>query len=256
MDEKLDDILRRLERIETRLATKESILSKFFYVIEKLLIPVGLGALTLITHQASIRISEAQRDLAERQEIRQAAESIQNMDLKYVELFYKDITSKDSETQTMALSLLNLMKPDLGKSLATWVEQNPGFSESIRQRAKAIKRGIDKLGGLSNYRIKIYYPQWISSLSKVAIDIKNGLVGYGFQSENIPIAGASRIFYEDVIPPQGYEIRFQPSYEEDVADALKKILTEIFPLKPFRLLPAYGQNTPNFISIFIPSDNP
>jgi len=262
MEEKLDDILRQLEQIGTRLKGKESKLSKAFYVVEKLLIPIALAALTLITHQASIRIAEAQRNLAERQEARQALESSQNierqavdyrqnMDLKYVELFYKDITSPNTETQSIALSLLNLMNPDLGKSLATWVEQSPRFPESIRQEAKAIRRGIDRLGGLSNYRIKVYYPQWIVSLSTAAKDLKNGLVGYGFQSERIQVNGMSKKFYEDVVPPRGYEIRYQPSYEEDVAENLKNILAEIYPSKIFRMQPAYGQNTPNFISIFL-----
>ncbi len=70
------------------------------------------------------------------------------MDLKYVELFYKDITSQKTETRSIALSLLNLMNQDLAKSLATWVAQNSRFPESIREEAKAIR---NRLGGLSSY---------------------------------------------------------------------------------------------------------
>jgi len=97
-------------------------MNKFFTVAEKLIVPAFLGLLAFYTASSGNKISQQQTQLIEFQNARDAEDSKRQMELKYLELFYQDISSSDPEKQTKAIGLLSLMNPDLGQQLSNWVK--------------------------------------------------------------------------------------------------------------------------------------
>lgn len=249
MNDKIDDILIRIGKIENYLRPRTSMLSIIFKFIGKLLTPIALGIFAFIADQASNKISNAQLELARRQDVRQEAEFKNNLQLKYIEVFYKEITSHSVEKQLAALSLLRLMEPELGTVLANWVESNSKISPEIRAKTESIARDIATFGVLNNYKIGIYFRNNRPDLSRSANEIRNKLVKYGFNGQ-IKLYKRDDSFFQEVIPPTTYEIRYEPDYEADAADRLETILNEVYPSKRFRKQAVEGR-TINFISLFL-----
>lgn len=103
-------------------------------VLEKLLVPIFLGVLAFFTASSGNKISQQQTQLIEFQNARDAEDSKRQMELKYLELFYQDISSSDPEKQTKAIGLLSLMNPDLGQQLSTWVKEYVTLIPETRAR--------------------------------------------------------------------------------------------------------------------------
>lgn len=70
----------------------------FFRVLEKLLVPVFIGVLAFFTASSGNKISKQQTQWIEFQNARDAEDSKRQMELKYLELFYQDISSTDPRT--------------------------------------------------------------------------------------------------------------------------------------------------------------
>ena len=87
-------------------------MENFFRVLEKLLVPLFLGILAFFTASSGNKISKQQTQLIEFQNARDAEDSKRQMELKYLELFYQDISSADPDKQTKAIGLLSLMNSD------------------------------------------------------------------------------------------------------------------------------------------------
>jgi len=113
-------------------------MENFFRVLEKLIVPIFLGALAYFTASSGNKISEQQTQLIEFQNARDAEDSKRQMELKYLELFYQDISSADPEKQTKAIGLLSLMNPDLGQQLSTWVKDYVTLTPQTRARIERI----------------------------------------------------------------------------------------------------------------------
>jgi hypothetical protein len=119
-------------------------MENFFRVLEKLVVPIFLGALAYFTASSGNKISEQQTQLIEFQNARDAEDSKRQMELKYLELFYQDISSTDPDKQTKAIGLLSLMNPDLGQQLSTWVKEYVTLIPETRAR---IERLDNQLSG-------------------------------------------------------------------------------------------------------------
>lgn len=119
-------------------------MENFFRVLEKLIVPIFLGALAYFTASSGNKISEQQTQLIEFQNARDAEDSKRQMELKYLELFYQDISSTDPDKQTKAIGLLSLMNPDLGQQLSTWVKEYVTLIPETRAR---IERLDNQLSG-------------------------------------------------------------------------------------------------------------
>ena len=112
MNQNPEDIKEKLDKILNILSAKESPKIKILEVLEKLLIPILLGVLTFVTSEAGFRISQSQLKLAESQEQRQKDEAKNNLQIKYIELFYNDITSGDNKKRSNAVQLAKKLISD------------------------------------------------------------------------------------------------------------------------------------------------
>ncbi|MDX9946310.1 MAG: hypothetical protein RBS38_03020 [Bacteroidales bacterium] len=113
-------------------------MEKFFRVLEKLLVPIFLGVLAFFTASSGNKISKQQTQLIEFQNARDAEDSKRQLELKYLELFYQDISSADPDKQTKAIGLLSLMNPELGQQLSTWVKDYVTLTPQTRARIERI----------------------------------------------------------------------------------------------------------------------
>jgi len=126
-------------------------MNKFFTIAEKLIVPAFLGLLAFYTASSGNKISEQQTQLIEFQNARDAEDSKRQMELKYLELFYQDISSTDPEKQTKAIGLLSLMNPDLGQQLSNWVKEYVTLMPQTRAR-------IEKLDNQLSGNTAVYEP--------------------------------------------------------------------------------------------------
>jgi hypothetical protein len=126
-------------------------MNKFFTIAEKLIVPAFLGLLAFYTASSGNKISEQQTQLIEFQNARDAEDSKRQMELKYLELFYQDISSADPEKQTKAIGLLSLMNPDLGQQLSNWVKEYVTLMPQTRAR-------IEKLDNQLSGNTAVYEP--------------------------------------------------------------------------------------------------
>jgi hypothetical protein len=117
---------------------------KFFTILEKLIVPAFLGILAFYTASSGNKISQQQTQLIEFQNAKDAEDSKRQLELKYLELFYQDISSTDPDKQTKAIGLLSLMNPDLGQQLSNWVKEYVALNPQSKAR---IERLDDRLSG-------------------------------------------------------------------------------------------------------------
>ncbi len=249
MQDKLNEILQRIDKLDNIFNANSSWSRKFFRFAEKLLIPIALGILALVANQASIKISNAQLELSRKEDYRKELEFEANLQTKYLELFYEDINSDDSRKQSAALKLLNIMRPELGKVLADLAEGNPNLSTELKAEARSIKTNIITFGALNKHKIGIYVRESNLRFLKLAEDIRNRMFHNGFKGI-IQIYKESDSFFDYVVPPDSYEIRYEETYEDEAADQLEAVLREIYPSIQFTKTPV-GNRSPNFISIFL-----
>jgi len=146
-DKNVQIILEKIGSIKDNIPSKPSFFQKLFVVLEKIMIPVLLGILALIAtlssnkivesqKNASIRIANAQLELAKEQESRRAQESNQLVQIKLIELFYKDISATEESRQLQAISLLKLMDINLAEKLGRWAQTNQNISPIVQKRAE------------------------------------------------------------------------------------------------------------------------
>ena len=117
---------------------------KFFTILEKLIVPAFLGILAFYTASSGNKISQQQTQLIEFQNAKDAEDSKRQLELKYLELFYQDISSTDPDKQTKAIGLLSLMNPDLGQQLSNWVKEYVILNPQSKAR---IERLDNRLSG-------------------------------------------------------------------------------------------------------------
>ncbi|ALF52025.1 hypothetical protein ACX27_02820 [Nostoc piscinale CENA21] len=250
-DEKIDKIIAHLNHLESQIKPKESKFSKVVETVEKLMIPIALGVLAFITSQAANQISQAQLELAQSQSASQDAEFKDNLQVKYIEIFYRDMSSTDKTKKKSALSLLTLMKPEIAKPLLDWAKLN--IPEELQGDAKSVAKNINNeiVNILGKYMINIYYINNDSSLSNVAQNIKDALTKYGLKADRIVLNNKGEDFFRALGYPTAYEIRYDPGSEDNAAELLTKVLQENYSAsKPFIKRPI-GSGTKNSISIFL-----
>src|SRR5512143_2518719 len=112
-------------------------MNKFSTAIEKGIVPLFLGILAFLTASSGNKISKQQTQLIEFQNARDAEDSKRQLELKYLELFYQDISSADQDKQTKAIGLLSLMNPDLGQQLSNWVKEYVTLNPQSRARIES-----------------------------------------------------------------------------------------------------------------------
>lgn len=252
MSEQLDELNEKLDKILSNLSKKDSSIKKLD-ILEKLLIPVLLGFLAFITNRAGnqisaaqLELSKAQLKLAEAQNVRQESEAKNNLQTKYIELFYKEISSQDAKKQEYALSFLKLISPDAATPLLSWaaIYVKPEVKPQINAAKNEINFRI-----LSSYEIILYFLENNQDLLKSAQDIKQSLVKYGLRENQIKLDQKDDAFFQKLGYPTGYEIRYDRGSEDNAAQLLENILKSAYPSKQF-VKRGIGSSTKNSISIF------
>jgi hypothetical protein len=253
MSEESDNLNEKLDKILSKLPKENLSKTKILEVLEKLLIPVLLGILAFITNRAGNQISEAQLELsrsqlklAEAQNARQESEARSNLQTKYIELFYKEISSQDAKKQEYALSFLKLISPDVAAPLLGWatIYVKPEVQPQVNTARNEINSRI-----LSSYEIVLYFPENNQDSLKSAQDIKRSLLEYGLGENQVKLEKKDDTFFQRLGYPKGYEIRYDKGSEEDAAQLLESILKRAYPSKQFVKL-GIGSGTMNSISIF------
>jgi len=140
---------------------------KLLTILEKLIVPAFLGLLAFYTASSGNKISEQQTQLIEFQNARDAEDSKRQMELKYLELFYQDISSADPDKQTKAIGLLSLMNPDLGQQLSTWVKDYVTLTPQTRARIEKID---NQLSGNPAVNEPVNEPEKESSVKQAIVD--------------------------------------------------------------------------------------
>jgi len=249
MEDKIDRILLLSEDINKNIDAKSSSMSKYLHLCEKLLLPVMLGVLALSASFASNKISESQLALANQESERRKSEFKTQIQTKYIELFYNDISSSDDKKQANALHLLRLMDNDLAASFASLVGQKEGVSEGIKGEALTIKSNVERFSILSGFKIGLYFVPGDQKLPKLASELSNTLRDKGFNGK-IQIYDKNTKFFNDVGFPQNNEVRFEPGVEEAQAEFLVSFLSELYPSRTFTKRKVKNR-TADFISIFL-----
>jgi len=249
MNEKPEEINEKLDKILSDLPKKESSQIKVVELLENLLIPILLGVLAFITSDAGNKISKSQLELAKSQENRQVEESKSNLQIKYIELFYSDITSGEIQKQKNALSLLTLISTNQADPLLKWASTfvKPEAKGQIDIARNEINSRIVSI--LSNYEIMIYFLENNQDLLKSAQEIKQKLVDYGLTENQVRLEKKDDSFFQNLGYPTGYEIRYDQGIEDKEAELLESILTGALPSKQF-IKRGIGSGTKNSISIF------
>jgi hypothetical protein len=126
----------------------------------------------------------------------------------------------------------------------------PGKPTMIEERVQPVGRD-NALRILSHVKIGIYFYKDTPELSKMGHDIRNKLIQYGLKEGNIQLYGKDYSGFKELVSPKGYEIRYEPGYEDIEANLIQNILKEVFPSENFVKQPVGTGTTPNFISIFL-----
>jgi hypothetical protein len=140
---------------------------KFFTALEKLIVPLFLGILAFYTASSGNKISQQQTQMIEFQNARDAEDSKRQLELKYLELFYQDISSADPDKQTKAIGLLSLMNPDLGQQLSNWVKEYVILMPQSRAR---IERLDNQLSGTPAVNEPVIETEKAPSVKKAIVD--------------------------------------------------------------------------------------
>ncbi len=107
------------------------------------------------------------------------------------------------------------------------------------------------LRDLEAYRIAIYFRAGNKHLEGLASDIRSTLTDFGLDSDAVSTEARDSDFFDAAVKPTGYEIRYEPGYEDAAADALLGILSKAYESEQFQQEVVEAGRSENFISIFL-----
>lgn len=212
---------------------------KYLSIFEKIIIPIAL-----------VFIGYQQIMLNNLQEKRILEQSKNELEVKYLELFYQDITNESNQAQ--AIDLLSVMNEDLAIKLITnMVLSNEEIPDEIKDkipeelRIKALKKSLNK------YIIEIFYKEE-PTIEKRVSGIMNDLKKMGFHGtikRTILTDNLKKRLYRGRKNINSNEIRFDTENEKEIAIFLKKHL-EKYENKKYYLVMIKKESN-NYISIFL-----
>jgi hypothetical protein len=144
---------------------------RFWYLIEKIIIPafipITLSILAIIASQKGTEIAESQLELARVQEERLTNQAENNLQLKYMELFYNDITNNDLDRQLKAVSLLEIMNKDLKAKVTNWILSNKDLSQVVKEKAEqsAEEKTVEGYLWIANYNLN--NKKWMFNIKNI-----------------------------------------------------------------------------------------
>ncbi|MBD3341365.1 MAG: hypothetical protein GF353_19825 [Candidatus Lokiarchaeota archaeon] len=234
----LEEINQKLDSLSQKIE-KKSWLERFLSVIEKLIIP---AALVFIGYQ-QVQLNNSQQE-------RIAAQFQNELEIKYLELFYHDIANK--ETQTKAINLLSVMNESLALKLITqMVIANEDIPENIKNKIPDELRKKALMLSLSKYKIEVFYKNTNlikKRIGKINKEMrKNGFKG--ICTNTILTSDLEKRLFGRRARFINNEIRYDTSQEKEIAQYLKKII-EHADNRNFNFVKVRNPSK-NYISIFI-----
>lgn len=236
----------KLNKILTIVSKEKSLTTKIIEFSEKLFVPILLGILTYVTSVAGNQISEAQNNIAKAQLELAKTQRVDNLQTKYIEIFYRDITSQDAQKQKDAVSFGDVVSDDVAAPLLLWA------TNRVEQGAKsqvdtAIQNILSRqVQTVNQYKIQVFYNSNKPEQQRIAQEIKQALKGAGVTSV-IEVKPQNLNLYTkadfDVI-------RYYAQNETDVANALQTILRQKYSARSFNLQPV-NTPSPGSVSIWI-----
>lgn len=212
----------------------------FLSIIEKMIIPI---ALVFIGYQ-QLRLNNIQ-------EKRIIDQSKNDIEIKYLELFYNDITNKEKQAQ--AISLLSVMNEDLAlKLIDNMVLSNEEIPDKIKSKIPIKLRTKAIIQSLNKYTIEIFIKENdiinTDKKNRLIVQLKN--IGYNQKIKTKIINKVnSTILFKNLKNTNVNQIRFDSLNEKEIAVFLKDILgkSDETKLNLINVLNA----SPNYISIFL-----
>jgi len=219
---------------------------RFLTVLEKIAIPVALGALSYFIAQGSDQFAQTQLEFARQQEFNRLRDAQATLDAKYTEMFYKEIFGGDKAHQETALAILRQFRPALQVSLGKVLETlgNP----EVKQQAQAVVQAANA-SILQGFTLQIYYLE-SNLISKSHADRVAAALRQGSGFASVRVSGVSQKFLDNYEVPAGYEVRYEVPYEVDQVSLVLDRLRAVDGHTPY-----HGEvvknRTPNFISVFL-----
>jgi hypothetical protein len=141
MNDKIDKLLNLTEETHEHITQKrEKWYIKALNIFEKLIIPILLAIIAYAANNASTQIAKSQLELAQQEASRRDNQHRDELKVKYIEIFLKDINSTDDVKKNNALSMLNIVDNELASSLVKIIEKNKNLSEQVKKKIQIIKQ--------------------------------------------------------------------------------------------------------------------
>jgi uncharacterized protein YajQ (UPF0234 family) len=265
MDEKLKEILKQTTAIQDSLKVKApSISDRLLQILEKAFIPLAVASIAFFGNLAATKISEGQLALAKSAADDRKSEFQRTMQGKYLEMFYREITSGDSKQQANALGLLKLLDPSLANDVAAFVATSVQISPKVKAEVQVETQRIQAAAQapvqarssdvLSGFVIGIYFLSIDSAASAKASQIQRHLK-QKLPQNIVRLYPSNQDFMDYASPPNSLEVRYEDGIEDKQANRVVTLLKEA-PLTLQAKLQTVGSTTPNFVSVFVPTSVP
>lgn len=258
MEEKIDLLASEITKLRSDLKdmTQKTPSKLYKYerlltILEKLILPAILGLLAWFGSQAATQISEAQLQLAHSSVENQNNEAKRAIQVKFIEIFYKDFNSGNPSSQMNAIRLVKLLDAKLAQDLLTLVATTPGVTEEVVEKANEAKRYVETISPLNGYKIGIYFPIKDSSAELFAHKISNRIKASGFMGP-LEIYPKDHSFFEKINYPRGLEVRYESGIEDEAAESLLALVRSLDNSDSWSARPV-SSRTRNFISVIIPN---
>ncbi len=252
MDENTDGMAAKLERIESMLRRAEpGWKDRVVWALEKLAVPIAVAIVAFVANNAANRISEGQLALTKAQHEKSYEEFRTVTQLKYLELFYRDIVSPEESIRARAVALLQIMAPELARDVSSFVAANPDIPVATKFAVREGAKSIIVRGPLASYKIGIYFLAEDAASESKAKSLASGLKEIGLTT--IEINPRDAAFMNRFNVASGLEVRYEIANETQQAFDLAEILRGISPNEAVTTRPVRN-STPNFISIFLGRD--
>jgi hypothetical protein len=169
--------------------------------------------------------TDIQRQLQEVQITQQASQFSKELQQKYIEIFYKEISEGDSRRQRMALELLLYIEPETGKKLNEWARSSNVLKPEAITTANRVEEQIQSNLQKSRFQIFIHLGEINQRPVPSQREIRQALSSQGFQ-----ITG-----FDNASDVYGPGVDYFYDGDRAVAEEVTKIINSLLPKEATQL---------------------
>jgi len=204
-------------------------------IIAKLAIPLAIVYFAYIQNQASLA--------------HEVETKVRESNIKLLEISWSSLLNEDEARKRLGLKLLETIDKDLSGKVAFALSQDLSQPASIRHEA-SILTAKASTPYFIGYKIDIYFLEGVLEAEVTASKIM-GIIRRYFADTKIVIAPRNREFFNNIVPPRGNEIRFEPGIEDAAARGLMSLLNSAEPTLDMKMKEVYATKTPQTLSILV-----